>query len=134
MNGQKRKFKNHCLVLGGQKDNTDKEKKADELDFKKIYCVDTNRLEQSITLSEKFHLSSELPDVIDQFTVILADPKGKNQNLNSNHYLRATYPLKKPRKVTRKDKEEYYVHYIMLEFGLGTGLFEVLPGVMPKAS
>lgn len=29
INGQKRKFKNHCLVLGGQKDNTDKDKKAD---------------------------------------------------------------------------------------------------------
>lgn len=60
--------------------------------------------------------------MVDQFTAIIQDTKPPG-----NFYLRATYPLKAPIPIG-----DHYIHYLALEFGLDTGLFEILPGKVPK--
>jgi hypothetical protein len=117
----KKKFKHHCIVMGGHRDSYERANPKEEPNFTDIHFVDTNNLEQTITLAEKFKLSPMLPDMVDQLTVILRDPKTKN------YYLRATYPLKAP-----VELPDCYVHYVVLQFGLSTGLIEIIPGRMDK--
>jgi hypothetical protein len=121
MVGARKRFRSHCLVFGGQRDSRDKEKRKDEPDFRNIYCVDTNNLEKTATLSQTFTLSGLLPETIDQFAALLKIPN------TQHHYLRATYPLRQPVEV-----KGCFVHYLILEFGLHTGLFEILPGRVGK--
>ena len=99
----RKKFRHHCIIIGGHKDPSERSAK-DELNFKLIHFVDTNNLEQSVSLAEQFNLSPMLPLVVDQFTAILKDPRNKD-----GYYLRATYPLRVPIQVGN-----VHVHYIIL--------------------
>ena len=99
----KRRFRNHCIIIGGHKDPSERSDKKDESNFKLIHFVDTKNLEQSVSLAEQFNLSPMLPLMVDQFTAILKDPRS-----NDGYYLRTTFPLRVPIQVGN-----VHVHYIV---------------------